>query len=52
MINCRDDNMEFKDLEIAVRMNFSRRGLGTEDALIGNGGHIIQLMVLEFSSTS
>lgn len=44
------EHIYFKDLDIAVRMKFTRRALSSEDSIIGNGEQIIQLMVLDFAS--
>ncbi|KAJ7824736.1 hypothetical protein B0H14DRAFT_3727614 [Mycena olivaceomarginata] len=45
------DNGRFDGLEVAFRLKFSRRKLSGKDSRIGNGsGHLIQMMILDFSS--
>ncbi|KDQ52587.1 hypothetical protein JAAARDRAFT_702442 [Jaapia argillacea MUCL 33604] len=48
----RDQNVEVKDLELAFRMDFSVSGIRGHSTKIGNGVHVIQLMVLDFSTAN
>ncbi|KAF8183035.1 hypothetical protein K438DRAFT_1600129 [Mycena galopus ATCC 62051] len=44
------DVVAFDNLEVAFRLKFSRRNLGGKDTRIGSGTHLIQMMILDFSS--
>ncbi|KAJ7243610.1 hypothetical protein B0H12DRAFT_830295 [Mycena haematopus] len=44
------DNVIFNGLEVAFRLKFSRRNLGGKDTRIGTGSHLIQMLILDFSS--
>lgn len=44
------ENIALEYTDVAIRMRFDRRAIRSEDSLIGNGGNIIQLMVLDFDS--
>ncbi|KAJ7199899.1 hypothetical protein B0H12DRAFT_1036920 [Mycena haematopus] len=44
------DNVAFEGLEVAFRLKFSRRNLGGKDTRIGTGSHLIQMIILDFST--
>ncbi|KDQ49725.1 hypothetical protein JAAARDRAFT_142971 [Jaapia argillacea MUCL 33604] len=46
----RDHNVPLHDLEVAFRMEFTVTGLRSMHSDIGNGAHVIQMLVLNFST--
>ncbi|KAJ6457917.1 hypothetical protein C8R45DRAFT_560881 [Mycena sanguinolenta] len=44
------DNVPLDGFEVAFRLKFSRRNLSGKDMRISEGSHLIQMMILDFSS--